>query len=328
MVTLNKQELLDRVTSAIRLSGWWPLIKADKHPFEIQAVGEDSSKSLRIYIWNITHGGGSARAKDEFRIQITGNNAALNASGVDIPLILGWHDTLGVFAGFDPVRHKALDSKSFSPSIQVKMTTLNGALNTGVSFQQKGPDEIVAAFAPSFFMNYALAITSIHGLASNLQATNAVIAASKGGSPPTTGLSPPRKKLAQVVSRYSRSSSFRRRVLAAYTQRCAFCGIQLGLVEAAHIVPVGDPRSTDETRNGISACPIHHTSYDTGLVQVTPSFDIGISTVKLNDLSAQGLIEGLRSFRGNLLPKLILPADVNDHPSVDFIKIGAQLRGY
>ena len=48
-----------------------------------------------------------------------------------------------------------------------------------------------------------------------------------------------------------RDARFRKNVLVAYGYRCAISGIQLDLVDAAHIIPVEHERGTDELRNGI-----------------------------------------------------------------------------
>ncbi len=79
-------------------------------------------------------------------------------------------------------------------------------------------------------------------------------------------VSAPRRRAFQLVSRALRDYSFSGRVLGAYGHRCAFCDIQLGLVEAAHIVPVSHEASTDDTHNGVSLCALHHKAYDAALV--------------------------------------------------------------
>ena len=65
--------------------------------------------------------------------------------------------------------------------------------------------------------------------------------AETAGSMPSTGLveDPTETSLEKIVtssSRYRRSSEFARMVLDAYCSCCAICSLQLGIVEAAHIV--------------------------------------------------------------------------------------------
>jgi putative restriction endonuclease len=41
-------------------------------------------------------------------------------------------------------------------------------------------------------------------------------------------------------------------------------------VDAAHVVPVSDPTSTDEPRYGIALNPLLHRAYDAGLLGILP----------------------------------------------------------
>ena len=70
----RKYELLDNIVQAINESGWNVLYAGDtsQHPFLLKIYKDDESYLTRIYIWNLTHGGGAARPVDEYRIQITG----------------------------------------------------------------------------------------------------------------------------------------------------------------------------------------------------------------------------------------------------------------
>ena len=73
MARLSKTDLLEVLLHSIHQSGWNALILYNDHPFEIRLYqGENSGPRIRVYIWNITHGGGSARPANEYRIQITG----------------------------------------------------------------------------------------------------------------------------------------------------------------------------------------------------------------------------------------------------------------
>jgi putative restriction endonuclease len=44
--------------------------------------------------------------------------------------------------------------------------------------------------------------------------------------------------------------------------------LPLKLPDAAHIVPVTFPDSTDEVTNGLGLCRLHHGAYDNGLLGV------------------------------------------------------------
>ena len=58
------------------------------------------------------------------------------------------------------------------------------------------------------------------------------------------------------------------------------CGIQLDLVDAAHIVPHAHPKGLDAVSNGLALCALHHRSYDTGLLYVDGEYSIHLNSAK------------------------------------------------
>ena len=75
-----------------------------------------------------------------------------------------------------------------------------------------------------------------------------------------------RQRIQVTSTAYPRNPRFRQAVLEAYSYRCAMCGIQLGLVDAAHIVPHAHLQGHDVVSNGLALCSLHHRSFDTGLL--------------------------------------------------------------
>ena len=59
-----------------------------------------------------------------------------------------------------------------------------------------------------------------------------------------------------------RDPKFKKHVYHIYDNRCAMCGIQLELIEAAHIVPHSHEAGSDDVTNGISLCALHHKAYE------------------------------------------------------------------
>mgnify|MGYP001616536573 CR=1 FL=1 len=59
------------------------------------------------------------------------------------------------------------------------------------------------------------------------------------------------------------------------------CGIQLELVEAAHIIPHSHEKGTDEIGNGISLCALHHAAYDRSLIFFDEEFNVLINDKKM-----------------------------------------------
>jgi HNH endonuclease len=67
-----------------------------------------------------------------------------------------------------------------------------------------------------------------------------------------------------------RDGRFKGRVCTQYDHKCAMCGLNFGLIEAAHIYPASAPGSTDEVWNGVALCRNHHAAFDAHLVWVDP----------------------------------------------------------
>jgi len=64
---------------------------------------------------------------------------------------------------------------------------------------------------------------------------------------------------------------FRERVLHAYHSQCALCKLKhLELLDAAHIIPDGEPKSRPTVDNGLALCKLHHAAYDSFIIGITP----------------------------------------------------------
>ena len=129
----------------------------------------------------------------------------------------------------------------------------------------------------------------------------------------------------ETVSRFSRKANFRQQVLFAYGNRCSISRIQLKLVEAAHILPVGAPRSTDQVTNGIALSPTYHRAYDSGIIYLDEDYQMRLNLRKVSELEAVGHTGGLEEFRAPL-GKILLPPDQNQWPRPEFIRLANKFR--
>ena len=78
------------------------------------------------------------------------------------------------------------------------------------------------------------------------------------------------RRVTREVSTAPGQQRFKFRVLQRYGPRCAACHIDLpGLLDAAHLRPRGQ-RGTDDPRNGLVLCALHHRALDAGLFAVHP----------------------------------------------------------
>ena len=325
---LTKKHLLALILNAIDDGGWRALVASATHPFHLRVFRNDDGDrgfNLRIYIWNCTHGGGSARAADEYRIQLTGVVPTIHPG--EVTLLLGWHDGYGVFAAWDIAKHSGQDSKS--PSAQIKEDALANAHTHAFSIHRRHNGEIAIAFRPEFLVEYALSAESMHrsGKAVEdiavLNSLDSITDAQIGAVANTQ-----RRIIISQIARKYRAHDFKQRVLGAYGNRCAVCGVQLKLIDAAHIIPVADPSSTDETANGIALCKIHHAAMDRNLISVNENYRIEVSSTEINKLEKDGLHGGIKVFRQHLKTAILLPADRRDYPKPTYFKRARVVRNW
>ena len=330
MARHNKYDLLAQIISAINDSGWNVvyLESIDQHPFHLQIYREHESCHVRIYVWHMTHGGGRARPKDEYRIQITGVDHFEPLAGGKT-LVLGWWKEANVFAGFDVRKH--LGKLGASPSIQIREYALRKAYINGFEPYDKGNKEVAIAFRPDFFVEYIKSLEPLHDFgqsAKDLTVLSEVAENPEINEAEIQIKNVVRKTTVISLSKKLRDVSFRRRVLTAYSFHCAMCGIQLKLVEAAHIIPVNHEMGTDETRNGIALCALHHKAYDQALVTINTDYAIQVNRFQAEELQIQKLSDGLAKFSQDLRPLIILPPAISDRPHIEYIRIANDIRGW
>jgi putative restriction endonuclease len=92
---------------------------------------------------------------------------------------------------------------------------------------------------------------------------------------------------------------FRARVLRAYHERCAMCRLHHPeLLDAAHIIPDGQPKGDPVVPNGLSLCKIHHAAYDADLLGVGPNLVVEVAPRLLRESDGPMLTYGLQSMHG------------------------------
>ncbi len=323
---LTLKQLLDQLLRAIDDSGWQALILGLKKPFRLHIFrGDDKGFAVRIYIWNCTHGGGSARSEDEYRVQLT--SVVPKVVPGEFTLILGWHPGYEVFVAFDIRKHNGQATQS--PSIQINEATLLSAHTHAFAIYHRQNGEIAVAFRPEFLVDYAINSSSLHatGEAENdLSLLNSLDTLTEAQI--VSVQNNDRKVILTQIARRYRAADFRKRVLGAYKHRCAACGVQLELVDAAHIIPVVASSSTDETKNGIALCKLHHAAFDRNLMSFDEQYKIEISDSEIDRLSTGNLVGGLLKFKQHLRSAIILPNDTRDYPLPQYISESRKVRNW
>ncbi|MGH7815450.1 MAG: HNH endonuclease [Candidatus Binataceae bacterium] len=134
-----------------------------------------------------------------------------------------------------------------------------------------------------------------------------------------------RQRVIREINRLTREAGFRQRVLFAYGNRCAVTRVQLRLIDAVHILPVGAPGSADHVRNGIALSPTYHRAFDAGLIYLDDQFRMRLNDGQIHLLQQMNLLGGLETFRAPL-GQIFLPPDPAQRPSPNFIRRANRFR--
>ena len=325
---LSKGDLLHAVAQAVNECGWNISYLNDEHPFRVMISRGTEFFRAKIIIYNCTHGGGRMRAADEYRIQLKINR--LDHERGYKTLILGYYEPLNVFAGWDINKH--LGPVGYSASFQIQEENLERASLSGLSPCDKGNGEIAIAFRPDLFVEYALNLEDFHAFGRSQKDLRILAEVAETEVVPNTAMinevAASRRTALITLSKKLRDNSFRARVLRAYNYRCAFSGMQLRLVDAAHILPVSDSRSTDETSNGIALSSIYHKAYDKGLITFSDKYKIIINEAEIARLRGMNLDGGIQKFRSDIRPIIDVPPAVSDRPNVAYVLAANKVRGW
>jgi len=321
---LSKDELLKKVVDAIRDSGWDAKVLDKRHPFQLLVSHDEISQKIRIYIWNVTHGGGAARAPDEYRIQITAVDR-IETGTTFRTLLLGWDARHQVFVGYNAGRYETFGA---SPSLQVKDGTLSNAAHQGMAIQPKAFDsqgnvtEVVVAFKPELFAAYAANLDKYHQQKmTNVEAK--LLERVGTATPPTdkelASLSEERRHVIREVEQAVRLGKFRKLVLQAYDSRCAICDLNLGIIHAAHILPV--EKGSDEPNNGIALCPNHHAAFDRDILIIKDDYTVSLNPkiVGKHTTDMARLMDKAQKIR--------IPTDARLRPKPENLRTRMHLRG-
>lgn len=335
MPGLRFSKLGEKFIAALEMSGATLLVLSapDVRPLTVSVTADGTTYRLEVYLWTITPGGAGRNQPGEFRIQRTGMDAFVLKAGVRT-IMGGWHPETNTFAFWDVRRHL---STAQSPSTQISIETLQRAGSEGMATELRqlanDVEEVAIAVQPDFLLWYVQEYERIYDSATEVQDASTIVDASPEEERNfiDTGATPPeqsrRHQLVEVLQHF-RDARFRPKVLRAYEYRCCLTGMALRLVEAAHIVPVADPRSTDEPRNGVALSPILHRAYDAGLLGLFPGGRTGVNPRLMEDLRRQGLDAGHEAFQAMIPARMRMPIHADCIPPDDYFTKGLQARGW
>lgn len=319
----DRQERIARLLDGLSASGYRPAETFDPQaqPLDLLLARGRDQLRLRVFSWFATPGGPpGVRARGEMRVQTTRpGKVRLLGSRNELTLLLGYDERRDVFAAWDPRHHP---DPGGSSSLQVDAATLDEAAQEGFAAQARrisgGEEEVVVAFQPEAIGAYFEAAPGLPGPRESQRAVRAAARAASGKAVPLEELprGRERRRSIRMVELAARDARFRAGVRAAYHARCAFCGLDAGLIQAAHIQPV-QADGPDLIANGLTACPTHHVAFDDGLVLIEDDLRITVNRRRLAErgverTEADKLAKTLRK-------RLATPSDPALRPTPEYL---------
>ena len=325
MPFLSPGELLQAVIDACRRRTEAVLFIQGHNPFSVSIDG----RVVTLFVANVSHARRSD--PDEFRIQCPGDLpdqlAARRAAG-DLVSILGYNADTDTFSAWDPERFVQRSRLTQRFSLYTRFSSHQRAGTDGFSVYRDASDQNVLSFRSEFMALYVGNADVMHQ--ATVRALRNLVSAhreARSGAASRKLVSVAKRRIAITHNQYARSPQFRENVREAYENRCAMCGVQLELIEAAHLIPHNHPKSLDTVPNGIALCALHHRSLDTGLIYLDANYNILINPVRRKYLVRMQRIDGFQQFRRKLSGTIALPHDPSDYPLKENIELGNQLRG-
>ena len=301
--------------------------ESKSNPRKFYITTGEVSFPVWIYIWTLTHGGGATRPQDEYRIQLTSVVSPLPENPDGPTLLLGHEPETRCFAGFDVRKHLTFSTQS--PSIQININTIREAGRNGIAFSRKGNDEIAVAFRPDSILLYCLNSESLHESGADADVSE-LLSKTDGykliANDEIDALAPERRRILTKVLRLARDADFRRKVIIAHGRKCCVTGLQLRLIDAAHILPVGALGSSDDIQNGLCLSPTYHRAYDSGLIYLTEGRKMVLNDQKRDEFVRLGLGGGLQQFILPLGNRISLHQDRRHWPGKEFIQAANHFR--
>lgn len=135
-----------------------------------------------------------------------------------------------------------------------------------------------------------------------------------------------REKFTYERKSYPRDPRFKKWVLDAYRQTCCICDRQLGIIQAAHIIPHSEEDSPNSVQNGLALCIEHHRLYDDALLLPGPEQTLFYNRDRaeyLKQTEQQKGLDGIETLEGR---RYKVPEAAELRPLDDFLKRGLEIR--
>jgi putative restriction endonuclease len=289
-----------------------------------------NKKEFYILIKNIHESGEGRKNQDECRIQVSKTrnfNPALSSKN-DI-IVLGYFADEKVFTAWDPYKMRSRFNEKQTVSIYSRFSIQRSASINKISLYIDNNEQNIISFKPEYLGLYLDNIDLIHYLDEQalLELVNKSDELNLLGENGEIEINSNKFNVSHSREPTYRNPKFREMVYNAYNYRCAICGIQLELIEAAHIIPFSHPQGNDEVSNGICLCALHHTAYDKSLIYFDKEYKIHLNEEKVAYLEKVGLDSGIRKFENLQFDELKVPNNHYFVPNKNNIVIANKIRG-
>lgn len=290
---------------------------------------EVNKRDVFILIHNIHDSGEGRSNPDECRIQVGMSKNYQDAVLARRPILfLGYAVRNNVFTAWDPEMQTPRVNLRTTISLYSKFSKQVEASNSGIAVYIDNDGQRVISFKPEYLGLYMENYEDMHNadesaLQALIRKADETGESEEGG----TEYEIQGQEFTVTHKKLKRDQKFRKLVADAYTSRCAFCGIQLEIVQAAHIVPHAHPEGVDDPTNGICLCSLHHGAYDNGLIYFTPDGTIKINKSRSDYLTKVSRDGGIQKFTNLHFEKITSPTSHIYAPASEFVTKANKLRG-
>ncbi|HEX8486795.1 HNH endonuclease signature motif containing protein [Sphingomonas sp.] len=284
----------------------------------------------------------AARANaDEWRIQVpraTINLQRQRQTVGDIPLFIGFFPKDGVFAGWEPEYVLSLQPQDYV-TVYVPLSDGEKAAQSqaaidiapALKLQRKTTKvSLRSEFLGVYLENWRAlhASKSAAELRSAISQVSAFVAADglSGTKQFEVTLGDARRLIVSTRTAFARNPAFRDAVMQAYGGACCVCGRQLGLVQAAHIVPHSHANCIDSVSNGLALCVEHHRLYDDALLLPITGGKLHLNHARVEHLKNIGQATGLDAIASLAANQYKVPDHAPSRPDDGFLEKGFRIR--
>lgn len=308
-----------------------------QNPVRIELNGAHYSTHV-----SYVHDSGNARDNDdEARIQLgrglIEEQRARRERGERVAFI-GFFDTGDAFVAWDPRHVFSLQAKTVV-SVYARQSQRISASNQQAAVhqfmaQRLGEESFAIALPANALGFYLENVEHFHSLRSeraivNLVGRHTEIFADTGlGARGEIDIEEDgeREKFTFERTAYPRDPRFKKWVLEAYGQTCCVCDRQLGIVQAAHIIPHSFEESPNHVTNGVALCIEHHRLYDDALLLPGPGYRLVFNNDRAEYLRQTNQDKGIGEIRKLHERPFNVPADQEQRPRHEYLQRGLDLR--